>query len=89
MKKMIVLMLSLVMIFMFLVSCTNSETVCQTHKDCTTATCCHASEAVNKEHGPNCAGKLCSMECQEGTIDCAQGRVDCVNNQCVIVLNEE
>ena len=72
-----------------LVSCTDSEKSCQTHKDCTTATCCHASEAVNKENGPNCAGKLCSMECQSGTIDCGQGKIDCVEGSCQVIMNEQ
>ena len=86
MKKMFVL--SFILLSVFLVSCSSSEKACSVDNDCVTATCCHASDSVNKDAGPNCAGQICTQECVPDTIDCGQGEIKCVSGSCEVVLNE-
>lgn len=71
-----------------LIGCTPAEKVCTVDKDCVPATCCHPSDAVNKEHGPDCTGQLCTQECVPGTTDCGQGEIKCVQGSCEVVLFE-
>ena len=87
MKKIILLLVLLSALF--LVSCVPAEKVCSVDEDCVKATCCHAVDSVNKEFGPDCTGKLCTMECTPGTVDCAQGQIKCVSGSCEAVMNEE
>ncbi|MBI4983192.1 hypothetical protein HZC32_00925 [Candidatus Woesearchaeota archaeon] len=77
-------------LFIFLVSCASVpvEKVCTADKDCVPATCCHASDAVNKESAPDCKGQLCTMECVPDTLDCSQGKVACIKGECKIILNK-
>lgn len=86
MKKILVLVLCLLLVFV--VGCVPAGKECAKDKDCVSATCCHASEAVNKEQAPDCAGILCTMECVPGTTDCGQGEIKCVKGRCEVVLNE-
>jgi len=88
MMKKLFLFLSLGILLFFLVSCVPAEKECSVDKDCVPATCCHASEAVNKENALKCGGMLCSAECEPGTIDCGQGEVKCVSGKCEVVLKE-
>ena len=90
MKNKIILVIMIVT-FLFLVSCTPSvpiEKQCFSDDDCVKATCCHASDAVNKDNGPDCTGQMCTQECVPGTLDCQQGEIKCLENECVVVLNE-
>ncbi|MBW2963602.1 hypothetical protein KY306_02400 [Candidatus Woesearchaeota archaeon] len=59
---------------------------CSVDSDCIAATCCHASEAVNKENAPDCSGVFCTQECVSGTIDCQQGEIKCVNGGCKVII---
>jgi len=73
---------------LFIVSCTSvpAEKQCSVDTDCVKATCCHASSAVNKQAGPDCAGQFCTAECVPGTLDCNQGDVKCVSGECKVVM---
>ena len=84
------LMIGIICLLVFLVSCTSvpPEKVCSAAEDCVKATCCHATEAVNKEFAPDCAGQFCTMECVPKTLDCQQGKVQCVKGGCEVVLND-
>ncbi len=72
----------------FLVSCTgvSKEKACTINKDCVPSACCHATDAVNKESGPDCTGMLCTAECVPDTIDCGQGEIKCVEGACQAIL---
>ncbi len=97
MKNKILLSLSFLLLLnsvIFLISCTSvpenslsADKQCSTDHECVQATCCHAKEAVNIEKAPDCAGILCSMECQPETLDCGQGEVKCLEGKCQVVLN--
>lgn len=87
MKK-VILSLFAFSLILFL-ACTPSERKCTQDADCVPASCCHASDAVNKDHGPDCTGQLCTLECQENTIDCGQGKIKCVESECQVVLKRE
>ncbi|MBU0470281.1 MAG: hypothetical protein KJ598_05660 [Nanoarchaeota archaeon] len=89
MKKLLkrFLIMGIALFSLILVSCTSVEKACLVDGDCVPATCCHASDALNKAHGPSCKGVFCTAECQEGTIDCAQGEVKCVSGECKAVIN--
>lgn len=86
MKK--IFLLGLVFGLLFLASCITvpEEKKCTVDSDCVGASCCHASEAVNKAYAPNCQGMLCTMECVPGTMDCGQGKIKCVEGKCEAVL---
>lgn len=73
---------------LFVVSCVPAEKQCAVDTDCVKAMCCHANDAVNKEFAPECQGKICTLECVEGTTDCGQGDIKCVEEQCRVVLGE-
>ncbi|HLD72741.1 MAG TPA: hypothetical protein VJA23_04085 [Candidatus Nanoarchaeia archaeon] len=80
--------LSLVLVSLFfLVSCINTQKSCNLDSDCVSTTCCHATDAINKEFGSNCAGQLCSQECVPETTDCGQGEIKCLENECKVVLD--
>ena len=85
MKKVLFLILVL-----FLVSCTTREIPvekqCLADGDCVPATCCHATDAVNKDYAPDCAGIFCTQVCEPGTIDCGQGEVGCVDGECQVII---
>ncbi len=57
---------------------------CETDSDCVPATCCHASECMNKRYELDCSGVVCTQECVPGTIDCG-GYCKCENNNCIVV----
>ena len=77
---------------LILVSCFQEEKIissekrCTLDSDCTGATCCHITEAVNKDNAPNCKGSICTLECMPDTLDCGTGEIKCVNNECLAVL---
>ena len=84
-----VIIFPLLLILVFLLSCTPSvptEKQCSSALDCVKTTCCHASDALNKNYGPDCSGQICTQECVEGTIDCGQGTIQCVKGACAVVL---
>ncbi|MBU0456886.1 MAG: hypothetical protein ABH824_04895 [Nanoarchaeota archaeon] len=89
MKK-ILSLLGLITLLVFLTSCSfvPAEKKCSADKDCVPASCCHAKDAVNKEHGPDCAGMLCTAVCEPETIDCGQGDIKCVSGECKAVMKE-
>ena len=70
MKKIACLTLLIILLSLFLVSCTPSSKVCKIDADCVPAACCHATETVNKENAPDCNGILCSASCEPNTLDC-------------------
>jgi len=74
---------ALLLLVLFLISCTPSQTQCSSDTECAPAACCHANAAVNEQYAPSC-----TMECRPGTIDCGQGSIKCVQNECTVVLNE-
>lgn len=78
--------ISVLLISLFLISCTPAEKACTVDADCVPAACCHAVDAVNKENAPDCRGVLCTAVCEPGTLDCGQGEVKCVSGQCKAVL---
>ncbi|MEW5896958.1 MAG: hypothetical protein AB1668_04660 [Nanoarchaeota archaeon] len=84
MKK--IICLGLVLFSLFLLSCVPAEKKCSVDSDCVQAACCHASDAVNKEYGPDCTGRICTAVCQPGTIDCGQGKIKCVKGECKAVM---
>ncbi|MFA6461696.1 MAG: hypothetical protein WCV90_05475 [Candidatus Woesearchaeota archaeon] len=88
--KNIILIIMMLLIGIFLVSCTSKdvslEKSCQSDSDCVPASCCHAKEAVNSVYAPNCKEMFCTMDCEPGTLDCGQGEIKCVNKECVVVL---
>ena len=76
----------LLLVFLFLLSCTPSTPECTVDKDCVPASCCHPSDAVARENAPDCRGVLCTADCQSGTLDCNQGEIKCIKNKCAAVL---
>ena len=86
MKK--ILLIGLLGLLVFLVSCTvSTEKQCSVDSDCIAAQCCHAIGAVNKENAPDCSGQLCTMNCEPDTLDCGQGSVKCVSDSCEVLIN--
>jgi len=85
MKK-IFLILSVICLLL-LVSCVPENKTCSIDSDCVPSTCCHPRDAVNIQNSPDCAGILCSMECDSGSIDCGQGKISCVDGSCEAVFN--
>ncbi len=88
---MVVVLVSLVL---FLVSCTNTSSVpaeqqCSSANDCVPDACCHATGAVAKEQAPDCSTIYCTMECAPGTLDCGQGKIECQDGTCVAVISEQ
>ncbi len=63
------------------------ETACTTDADCVPAQCCHPTSAVNKDFAPDCAGALCTLNCEPNTLDCGQGQIKCLENKCTAVIN--
>lgn len=92
MKKIFLRVTFLFLIFLvfliFLTGCVPVDKKCSTDEDCVPASCCHASEAVNKGYAPDCRGVLCSAVCEPGTMDCGQGKVGCVEGKCEVVWKE-
>jgi hypothetical protein len=64
-----------------------TEKQCTTAADCVPATCCHASEAVNKAYAPDCTDIFCTAICEAGTLDCGQGEIQCLAGECTVVLS--
>jgi len=61
---------------------------CTVDEDCVPATCCHATEVVNKEFAPDCEGMMCTMSC-ETVLDCGQGEPVCNDRICEINILRE
>ena len=78
----------LILCTIFLLSCTtvSLEKQCSIDSDCVKATCCHAVDAVNKDNAPDCAGNICTLDCEENTLDCGQGEIKCIENTCTAVI---
>ena len=70
-----------------LASCSSipKEKQCTVDSDCVAATCCHATDVVNKEFRPDCSSVLCSAVCEEGTLDCGQMVPSCIEGACVAI----
>ena len=60
---------------------------CSTDADCVPASCCHATACVPKGSAPDCAGVMCTMNCEPDTIDCGGGCV-CQSGACSAKLND-
>ncbi len=80
----------LLLLMLFAVSCSSVplEKQCSADSDCIKASCCHASDAINKLYGPDCGGQFCTAECVPGTLDCGQGEVRCVKGGCKVLMKE-
>ncbi len=74
----------LLLVSIFLISCTPSAERCSVDADCVPAQCCHPTAAVNKASAPDCSGVLCTAVC-EGPLDCGAGEIKCASNRCTIV----
>jgi len=83
-KVMRVMVLAIMCLVAFLISCTPVAEQCSVDADCVPAQCCHPAGAVNKADGPDCSGVLCTMSC-EGPLDCGAGEVKCVSKHCAVV----
>jgi hypothetical protein len=66
-----------------------NEMACSEDNECVAATCCHATDAINKDFRPDCSSTLCSAECAPETLDCGQAKAKCVSDQCQVVLVAE
>ena len=76
------------LILLLLIACQaeiDGSVYCETAMDCSAATCCHASEAVNNAYAPNCEGDMCSLNCEPNTLDCGQMKIDCIENRCSVI----
>ena len=56
---------------------------------CVPDSCCHAFNCVEENQSPNCTDIMCTMVCQEGTMDCGAGHCAYVNGNCEVVWNNE
>ncbi len=84
---------TILLVSLFLLSCTpamevSEELRCQTDADCVPAQCCHPTSAVNKDFAPDCAGILCSQNCEPNTLDCGQGEIKCQAGKCKAIITE-
>jgi len=61
---------------------------CNIDADCVPASCCHASECVLESEAPDCSGRICTMNCEPGTLDCGQGHCEFVDGECEVVWDE-
>ena len=91
--KKVVMFIILIFSFIFLVGCFNnvedknlSNKICSVDNDCVKASCCHATDVVNKENAPDCSGIMCTMSCEPGTLDCSQGQIKCLEGICTAIL---
>lgn len=83
----IIVVWTFLLLALLISSCVPAEKVCSIDKDCMQASCCHASDSVNRDNAPDCSGQLCTMECVPGTVDCGQGEIKCVEGECQAVIN--
>ena len=63
-----------------------NDKACSQDSDCVKASCCHATDVVNKENAPDCKGIMCTQVCEPGTLDCGQGQKKCLENICTAIL---
>lgn len=86
--KYILLMISILTVSLFLVSCSNipAEKKCSADSDCFPSSCCHAADVVNAANKPNCNSVLCTAECEPNTLDCGQGEIRCVSGGCTAII---
>ncbi len=87
------IIIGVVLLSVFLISCESAnvakvpvEKQCMQDSDCVANACCHAKDAVNKQHAPDCKSVMCTMSCEPGTLDCAQGKVLCGQGECRAVI---
>ncbi len=88
MKKIILVLLSIVLVSTMLIACQTTipeDKVCAEDVDCVAATCCHASDVVNRYNAPDCAGVLCTANCEPDTLDCGQMVASCIEGECELV----
>ena len=55
---------------------------------CVPASCCHASECVWENEAPNCSERICTMNCEPGTLDCGAGHCEVIDGECGVVWDE-
>ena len=72
-KKIQLMTLLIILAAVLVTSCVPTEKQCTTDAECVPTTCCHPTDAVNKNFGPDCRGQFCSLECEPNTLDCGQG----------------
>jgi len=83
-----------ILIFLFVISllvltsCKEvpEELKCTIDEECVASTCCHPDSCVNEDSKPECEGRVCSMNCEPGTMDCGQGKCVCENNKCAAII---
>ncbi len=63
-----------------------SNKVCSQDNDCVKASCCHATDVVNRDNAPDCSGVMCTQVCEPGTLDCGQGQKKCLEGICTAIL---
>lgn len=61
----------------------NDHKACETDTDCVPATCCHATDVINKNFAPDCSDMMCTMSC-ETALDCGRGKPVCKDGICEI-----
>ncbi len=66
---------------------TEKGELCNNDADCVPAQCCHPRTCVSKDHAPDCAGAMCTLDCRGGTMDCGGGGCVCVDGQCSVKMN--
>jgi len=84
MKKILLILLSLMGISMFSGCTNNNNFECSSDSECVPAQCCHPTSCVPISQAPNCEGIACTMECAPGTMDCGQGSCVCVDRKCQV-----
>ncbi|MEN8252408.1 MAG: hypothetical protein ABFQ53_02415 [Patescibacteria group bacterium] len=68
-------------------SSNDDEKTCVTDDDCVAATCCHATDVVNKDSAPDCEGQMCTMSC-ESVLDCGRGEPVCNDGVCEVKIKQ-
>lgn len=72
--------------------CPNKCCVCckEIIPECVPAECCHPTDCVLKQLGPDCSEIMCTAECRPGTFDCGCGscEFDYSTSDCRIVWSD-
>ena len=83
----------LLILSVFLISCTSNPDAdisidyCETADDCIPNKCCHPDGAINKQFEQECESEFCTLSC-DTLLDCGDGHIECIENRCVVVANE-